>query len=174
MASDGGYLLREAVPGRDDDAAVRLMTDYMAWAHQRLRDEFGVTEPPADPTLVRQRLSEYRRPEGVLLVAECEGEAAGVGAVRRLAEGVAEVKRMYVAPQWRDRHLGSELLDRLLEEARVMQAVVVRLDTCRFMTDAQRLYRSRGFEEREPYEGTEIPSRLQEHWLFFERRSEPG
>lgn len=54
-----------------------------------------------------------------------------------------------------------------------MQAVVVRLDTCRFVTDAQRLYRSRGFEERGPYEGTEIPSRLQEHWLFFERSFEP-
>lgn len=87
-----------AGPGRDDDVA-RLMADYMTWAHQRLRDEFGVTEPPADPALLREGLSAYRRPEGVLLVAECEGAAAGVGAVRRLGEGIAEVKRMDVAPQ---------------------------------------------------------------------------
>jgi hypothetical protein len=45
----------------------------------------------------------------------------------------------------------------------------VRLDTCEFMTDAQRLYRSRGFVERDPYEGTEIPERLRTYWLFFER-----
>jgi hypothetical protein len=37
------------------------------------------------------------------------------------------------------------------------------------MTDAQRLYRSRGFIERPPYEGTEIPERIQQHWIFFER-----
>ena len=37
------------------------------------------------------------------------------------------------------------------------------------MTDAQRMYRSRGFIERSPYEGSEIPEHLQRHWLFFER-----
>ena len=94
---------------------------------------------------------------------------AGVGALRKLRLGVIEVKRMYVAPEWRDRHLGSAILDRLLEEARKMGATTVRLDTCRFMTDAQRLYRSRGFVERTPYEGTEIPTRLQHLWIFFER-----
>lgn len=160
--------VRVARPGADDDAVARLMVEYMTWAHQRLRDELGVTEPPADPALVRESLSGYRQPEGVLLVGECDGEAAGVGALRRLGEGVIEVKRMYVAPRWRDRRLGSAILDRLLEHARSMGAEVVRLDTCRFMADAQRLYRSRGFTERGPYEGTEIPPRLQEHWLFFE------
>jgi hypothetical protein len=34
---------------------------------------------------------------------------------------------------------------------------------------AQRLYSSRGFVERSPYEGTEIPPRLQHLWIFFER-----
>jgi hypothetical protein len=38
------------------------------------------------------------------------------------------------------------------------------------MSDAQRLYRSRGFAERDRYEGSEIPARLQQHWVFFERR----
>ena len=41
--------------------------------------------------------------------------------------------------------------------------------TCRFMTDAQCLYRSRAFAERPPYEGTEIPTRIQQYWIFFER-----
>jgi GNAT superfamily N-acetyltransferase len=76
---------------------------------------------------------------------------------------------MYVALDWRDRHLGSAILDRLLEEARSRHSRIVRLDTCRFMTDAQRLYRSRAFAERPPYEGTEIPARIQRYWIFFER-----
>jgi ribosomal protein S18 acetylase RimI-like enzyme len=85
-----------------------------------------------------------------------------------LAIDIAEVKRMYVDPQWRDLHLGSAILDRLLDDARARRAGIVRLDTCVFMTDAQRLYRSRGFAERSPYQGTEIPERLQQHWIFFE------
>jgi hypothetical protein len=32
-------------------------------------------------------------------------------------------------------------------------------------------YRSRGFVERSPYESTEIPSRLQDRWIFFERQA---
>jgi hypothetical protein len=41
------------------------------------------------------------------------------------------------------------------------------------MATAQRLYSSRGFVERTPYEGTEIPVRLQQYWLFFETTSAP-
>jgi hypothetical protein len=52
-------------------------------------------------------------------------------------------------------------------------ATVVRLDTVRLMAEAQRTYRSRGFVERPPYEGTEIPPHLQQHWLFFERVEVP-
>jgi N-acetylglutamate synthase-like GNAT family acetyltransferase len=119
-------------------------------------------------------LASYRPPVGKLLLAECDGQPAGVGAIRKLRTGVVEVKRMYVAPAWRDRHLGSGILDRLLDEAQEMGATTVLLDTCRFMTDAQRLYRSRGFVERSPYEGTEIPPRLQHLWIFFERTKQLG
>jgi N-acetylglutamate synthase-like GNAT family acetyltransferase len=87
-----------------------------------------------------------------------------------LGADVAEVKRMYVEPRWRDHHVGSAILDRLLEDASMREVRIVRLDTCRFMTAAQGLYRSRGFLERTPYEGTEIPERLQQHWIFFERQ----
>jgi GNAT superfamily N-acetyltransferase len=87
-----------------------------------------------------------------------------------LADAVAEVKRMYVPDRWRGAHLGSAILDRLIDQAAAAGATAVRLDTVRFMTDAQRLYRSRGFTECPAYEETEIPSRLRQHWLFFERR----
>jgi GNAT superfamily N-acetyltransferase len=76
---------------------------------------------------------------------------------------------MYVAPAWRNRQVGSAILDQLLDIAVQMGASTVLLDTCRFMTDAQRLYRSRGFVERSPYEGTAIPLRLQHLWISFER-----
>jgi GNAT superfamily N-acetyltransferase len=127
----------------------------MTWAQERLANEFGVHEPPAYPADIRHHLDDYRPPKGRLLLAECEGKAAGVGALRMLSDEIAEIKRMYVAPDWRDRHLGSAIPDRLLEEAPPSR--IVRLDTCRFMTDAQRLYRSRAFAERPPLRGHRDP-----------------
>jgi GNAT superfamily N-acetyltransferase len=170
MSADASCRLRRADPGVDGEVAAALMVEYLTWGNQRLRDEYGVVEPPTDPSFERERLGAYKPPAGVLLIAECDGDPAGVGGLRMLSAGVAEVKRMYVVPRWRDRHVGSALLDALLDEARARRANLVRLDTCRFMTDAQRLYRSRGFVERPPYEGTEIPERLRQYWIFFERR----
>jgi hypothetical protein len=50
-----------------------------------------------------------------------------------------------------------------------MRVRVLRMDTVRFMTDAQRLPRSPGFVERLPHDGTEIPEPIQKFWLFFAR-----
>jgi len=169
MALSPSTRVRDATPGVDDDAVVDLMTAYMTWAIERLAVECGVDEPPSDPADIRDHLGDYRPPKGRLLLAECDGQPKGVGALRMLEDDVAEIKRMYVSPDWRDQHLGSALLDGLLDEARTRGSAVVRLDTCRFMTDAHGLYRSRGFKERPPYEGTEIPERIQQHWIFFER-----
>jgi GNAT superfamily N-acetyltransferase len=148
------------------------MAAYLAWGNERLRAEYGIEEAPAVPSHVAATLSTYKRPSGVLLVAEAAGRPVGVGALRRLPDGAAEIKRMYVVPEARSLHIGSRILDYLIASARELGADVVRLDTTRFMVDAHRLYRSRGFNERPPYEGTEIPSHLQKHWLFFERQLE--
>ncbi|MFN2465804.1 MAG: GNAT family N-acetyltransferase [Candidatus Dormibacteria bacterium] len=172
MQLSGGYQLREAEVGTDDEAVTSLIAGYMTWAHARLRDDYGVAEPPADLADIRESLAAYRRPAGSLLLAERDGRSVGVGAVRGLGEDVAEIKRMYVLPEARGHHVASRMLDTLTSEAFARGASLIRLDTCRFMTDAQALYRSRRFTEREPYEGTEIPPRLQHLWLFFERSAD--
>ena len=169
MSLTGACQIRDAEPGVDDDAVAALMVDYLSWAIERLAAEYAVDEPPTHPSLVRDGLASYRPPAGKLILAEYEGEPVGVGAIRMLAPEVAEVKRMYVAPDWRDRHIGSAILDRLLEEARTIGATTVLLDTCRFMSDAQRLYRSRGFVERSSYESTEIPCAPATSVALFER-----
>lgn len=163
------FELREAIAGADDEAVTQLFAEYLAWAHPKLREEYGIEDPPTSPEKIAATLVAFRRPSGVLLLAEHEGQALGVGALRRHSPVVAEVKRMFVRPHARSLHVGSSILDRLIEDARAMGARVLRLDTVRFMTDAQRLYRSRGFLERPPYEGTEIPEPLRRYWLFFER-----
>ena len=162
--------VRPAQTGRDDAAVSRLMTDYLVWALAQLEAEYGIVDMPVDPTQAAKSQDAYRPPHGLLAVAELDGQIAGIGAVRNLGPGIAEIKRMYVPPPFRGLRVGSGILDFLLAHAsEALQAATVRLDTCRFMTPAQRLYRSRGFVERSPYEGSEIPARLQKYWLFFEK-----
>jgi GNAT superfamily N-acetyltransferase len=157
MEDIGTCGLREAEAGVDDKAIAGVMVEYPEWAHGRLLELYGVDDPPTDPRLVCQSLHEFRRPHGVLLLAESDGRPAAIEARRRLSDDVAEVKRMYVVPSFRGRHISSAILDRLIAEARAMGAATLRLDTCKFMSDAQRLYHSQGFAERSRHEGSEIP-----------------
>lgn len=163
--------LRHADLATDADALVTLLGDYLTWAVGRLREEYGLEDSPTDLGAIRESLPALVPPKGLLLVADLDGAPVGVAALRTLTPGIVEVKRMYVDPRGRGQGVGSALVDRLLTEATdTFHATTIRLDSCRFMTDAQRLYVSRGFAEREPYEGTEIPAHMRQHWRFYERK----
>jgi ribosomal protein S18 acetylase RimI-like enzyme len=75
---------------------------------------------------------------------------------------------MYVRPEHRNKGLGRALVDRLIEEARQVGYQRIRLDSALFMRDAHRLYRSAGFKEIAPYEGSEVPVEFHDHWIFME------
>lgn len=164
-------VVRRADLAAEAEEITKLLVDYMTAALRELHETFGIEDSPTDVSTLHDSLEEYADPAKALFVAQDDttGTLVGVAGLRTLEPGVVEVKRMYVVPQCRGMRVGSQLLDRLLEEAARMQAPTVRLDTVRFMADAQRLYRSRGFVERTPYAGTEIPPRLQQYWIFFER-----
>jgi GNAT superfamily N-acetyltransferase len=153
----------------DADAVTALLTAYLTWAFGRLADEHGVDDGFMVVSGVRESLGHFGKPGSMMVVAELDGAIAGVAALRTLEPGVAEIKRMYVNPSARGHGLGSALLDYLLAYARqTLHATTMRLDTADFLTDARRLYVSRGFAERDSYEGSEIPLHLQRYWRFYE------
>ena len=86
-------------------------------------------------------------PAGCFLVARLDGRPVGCGALRRLAPGVGEIKRMWVAPEARGLGLSRRLLSALEDQARALGMDRVRLDTNRALTEAQALYRSAGYRE---------------------------
>jgi GNAT superfamily N-acetyltransferase len=94
---------------------------------------------------------ELRPPGGAYYVGFEGGKAVAGGGLRRLVDGVAEVKRMYVRPEVRSRGLAAELLRTLEEAARALGYVVVRLDTGPKQAHAQRLYHAAGYVEVPPY-----------------------
>lgn len=159
--------IRQAGPA-DAPALTDLAFEYLSWAVERLRDEYGVEWPPIRRDEIGDSLEAYAS-GGVVLLAEQTGAAVGMGALRVVRDGVVEIKRMFVRPSARGQRAGARIIDQLLDEARARGARLVLLDTVRFMAEAQRLYQARGFVEREPYEESEIPSHLQQHWRFFQR-----
>ncbi|MGA8118038.1 MAG: GNAT family N-acetyltransferase [Actinocatenispora sp.] len=91
-----------------------------------------------------------------------DGTPVGCVAVRVIAPGVAEVKRMYVRPEARGAGLGAEILALAERIATEQGCPTVRLDTAvPPLHTALRLYRRHGYREIPPY--NENPSAT--HWL---------
>jgi putative acetyltransferase len=99
----------------------------------------------------------YSPPEGRLLLAEYKHMYAGCIALRKIGEGICEMKRLYVKPEFRGLHLGRKLADKLIEEAESIGYKKMRLDTVPAMQTAQKLYTSIGFYEIKPYRHNPVP-----------------
>jgi ribosomal protein S18 acetylase RimI-like enzyme len=105
----------------------------------------------------------YGPPGGALFLAtrSTDGEPAGCVGLRALEHGICEMKRLYVRREARGHHLGRELVNVVVTEARRLGYTHVRLDTLASMTAARTLYASLGFVTIPPYnehpvEGTEF------------------
>jgi putative acetyltransferase len=110
------------------------------------------------------------RPNARFLVARLGGRAVGCGSILLEADGSAEIKRMFVAPEARGLGLGRSILD-LLEAIAGQEGVeVLRLETGVRSHEALGLYRGCGYAERPPF-GSYRPDPLS---VFMEKRLDAG
>lgn len=143
-APAGDYQVRRAGPA-DHDGVTRELAAYFAFLGEDV-DADGLDHDVVD----WQR--EYDGVGGVMLVVvDPADHVVGTAAVRRIAPGVAELKRMWLRPACRGRGLARRLMDRCLEEARALGGRVLRLDSEQRLEAAVRLYRRYGFAEIPDY-----------------------
>ncbi len=158
------------------DTIVQLNLEYMAWVAKGIEASFGVTEQGLFGMSVAQYVASVKDkvcgdppPLGGFYLIDVNGELAGMGGFRKLHDGIAEIKRVYVRPNQRGQQLGATLVKRLLSDAQSFGFGKVCLDSAPFMQSAQRLYQGLGFEDCPVYDGTEVPLALQARWRFMAR-----
>lgn len=115
--------------------------------------------PSQDPaTMLRTHASEFQPPRGAFLVAYAGDVPVGCGGVRRLADGIAEVKRVFVAPQARSRGVARRIVTELERLAAERGYRAIRLDTGAAQPHALALYRSTGYREIPDYNANPFAS----------------
>jgi ribosomal protein S18 acetylase RimI-like enzyme len=114
---------------------------------------------------------EYVPPSGCLLLASENDQTRGCVALRRIGDGIGEMKRLYVRPEFRGQGLGGNLTEAVIEAARKIGYRVIRLDTLPGKMDqAIAMYRSFGFKNIEPYYNNPVPDAVFMELLLDQER----
>lgn len=92
-------------------------------------------------------IADFVEPEGMVLLASLRGEPVGCGALRFHADGVTEIKRMWLDNSVRGLGLGRRLLGELEQHAREHGARLLRLDTNHVLSEAIAMYRRASYIE---------------------------
>lgn len=93
----------------------------------------------------------YGFPYGRLYLAYYDGELAGCIGLRKIDGQNCEMKRLYVRSQFRGKRIGTQLIQRIIEDARQIGYSCMLLDTLPFLESAIHLYREYGFYETDSY-----------------------
>jgi GNAT superfamily N-acetyltransferase len=145
----------------DDVDVQRLAADQQAEVRARYD---GKGEPGTPPSASDISI--------VLVARDDDGTALGCGALRVLGDGVAELKRMYVAPAARGHGVAKVVLAGLEDAARKRGWTTLRLETGPRQPEAIGLYSQVGYRPIEAF-GAYADAPDAEDSLFFERLLDP-
>ena len=138
--------IRPADP--DDPAALWCLGEYFALLAARVPGVTPTLFPLPDPGA-----DLYRPPHGTFLVAWSDTMPVGCVSLRPHTPGLAEVKRLWVAPAARGRGLARRLMTTIEHHARTLRYTGLILDTNAALTEAIALYRKTGWTPIPPYSG---------------------
>lgn len=136
--------IRDSATATDVETARTLFQEYATWigidlGFQDFDSEVGSLPGP------------YVPPRGALLLAECDGAAAGCVALRPIDDEICEMKRLFVRDAFKGMGVGRRLAEHVIARGREIGYTAIRLDTLPNMTRASALYQALGFREIDPY-----------------------
>jgi putative acetyltransferase len=100
----------------------------------------------------------YGAPNGALILCYLpNGHAAGMVAIRSKQNGICEMKRLYVLPQYSGLGIGKQLCLLIVAKAVEMGFKKMVLDTLKRLEAAYKLYHQLGFEETAAYYANPLP-----------------
>jgi DNA-binding MarR family transcriptional regulator/GNAT superfamily N-acetyltransferase len=150
--------LEVSVEAPESDEARFCLGEYFAELARRFEEGFDLELGKAAD------VAEMIPPKGWFVMARIDDEPAGCGVLKRLEDGVGEIKRVWVAPSARGLGVASRLMEKLESIALEAGLTIVRLDTNRALAEAQAMYRKLGYHEIERYNDNVYAN----HW--FEKR----
>jgi len=159
------------------EVLTRFNVEYFDWADASVRDHFSLALPsllgmpiPDYVDSALEKLCEGAPPDSIFYVVFDGDAAIGMGGLRRVRDGVGEIKRIYVSPTGRGGGTGAKILKRLVSDARSFGYRELLLETGPFMTSAHPIYEAAGFEDVSPYSEAEVPEELRHDWRFMRCR----
>lgn len=135
----------------------RLFLEYEKWLNVDLCFQGFEKEVNSLP-------GKYAAPEGRLYIVKMDNKYIGCIALRKIEDGVCEMKRLYLNENARGKGIGNKLIELVIQDAKEIGYKTMRLDTIKEkMPKAVSLYEAHGFLETKPYYHNPNP-----HTLFME------
>ncbi|MFV0300187.1 MAG: GNAT family N-acetyltransferase [Paracoccus sp. (in: a-proteobacteria)] len=145
------FTITDAAFPRDTEAVRHLFRAYATWLGVDLDFQDFEAELATLP-------GRYAPPGGaLLLLRDADGRAVGCVAMRALADGACEMKRLYLDGAARGSGQGRALADAIVARARAAGYRRMVLDTLDHMGAALRLYDRMGFHGVEAYYHNPLP-----------------
>jgi GNAT superfamily N-acetyltransferase len=132
-------MIKQAETEEQIQAARELFREYESWLGLDLCFQ-GFEEE------LRRLPGKYAEPDGRLLLAYDAEKLAGCIALRKIGDGICEMKRLFVRDAFRGQQIGVRLIERVIADAREIGYQRMRLDTYPpKMGKAVSLYEAHGF-----------------------------
>lgn len=157
-----------------------LIKEYLDWWMEEAKQKWGydhlqkfANKEAVYDDFINRYLDpdDFRSANGLLYLAQENEKIIGMVALMETSSDVVELKRNYVATDFRGRGYARQLVNKLIGDAKNRGYSKIVLDSSIFMRAAHSLYRSVGFEKAKPFEGAEFgKDNLQKFMVFMELR----
>ena len=149
----------------------KLWSDYLIWGNKRMRELYGAQPHHNLKDVVEkdiQEISRFQPPYGQLVIVVHEGEIYGLGSLSSISSEIGEIKRVFVAPNYRRIGTGRSIINELLIVSKKIGFKKVRLESPKFMGSAHSLYKKFGYYDIATYLEMEIPKELKTYLSVME------